>query len=506
MADSVRVLQIGGAAHEAGARAGGAIDWFRTAPGGAGACAEAAQGAFEAAVLYATPTAEDCQVLRDALMPYTLFYGPDVAREDDEVALLFRQKMAEPLPEEEEPFWTDFALRYWRGQYGDRVKVCNATVSADFHGEVIRYGNAEIVLSGVFSGEGVPLLSFRENRALEPDRALELWPEYEVTEGDVRLFLNIKIFAAGYTDWLTDQVICEANAEEPVVVRAQAKSVLCISYEAAGEGSVRIGPLHVRQSRLGAGCLLPGGKRFADEKRNEFFTYFDPMDCKPPLNVYFSGYRKAEGFEGYHLLRALGAPFLLIADPRVEGGAYYMGSASYEEAIRNEIQKALDVLGFDASKLILSGLSMGTFGALYHGASFSPHAVIAGKLLLNGGQIAKSAAISRPDEFATSLDVLYELTGGCDDAACAALDERMWDRIRSANFTDTTIAVAFMREDDYDGGAYDALAEQLGGEGVRIYGKGITGRHNDNSEAVNQWFVSQYRSVLQEDFGRMLLT
>lgn len=43
---------------------------------------------------------------------------------------------------------------------------------------------------------------------------------------------------------------------------------------------------------------------------------------KPPLNVYFSGYRTAEGFEGYYMMKRMNAPFLLIGDPRVEGGSF----------------------------------------------------------------------------------------------------------------------------------------------------------------------------------------
>ena len=34
------------------------------------------------------------------------------------------------------------------------------------------------------------------------------------------------------------------------------------------------------------------------------------------------------------------------------------------------------------------------------------------------------------------------------------------------------------------------------------YGKRITGRHNDNTSAVVEWFVSQYRRILREDFAR----
>ena len=34
---------------------------------------------------------------------------------------------------------------------------------------------------------------------------------------------------------------------------------------------------------------------------------------KPPLNVYFSGYRTAEGFEGYYMMKRMNAPFYLSA-------------------------------------------------------------------------------------------------------------------------------------------------------------------------------------------------
>lgn len=45
---------------------------------------------------------------------------------------------------------------------------------------------------------------------------------------------------------------------------------------------------------------------------------------KPPLNVYFSGYRPAEGFEGYFMMNKMNAPFILIGDPRLEGGSFYL--------------------------------------------------------------------------------------------------------------------------------------------------------------------------------------
>ena len=108
-----------------------------------------------------------------------------------------------------------------------------------------------------------------------------------------------------------------------------------------------------------------GGQRFTDEKRDEFIHYFNPGDMKPPLNVYFSGYRP-EGFEGYFMMNKMNAPFILIGDPRLEGGSFYLGSETFEQGIINVIQNALDFLGFKHDELILSGLSMGSFGALYY--------------------------------------------------------------------------------------------------------------------------------------------
>ena len=62
----------------------------------------------------------------------------------------------------------------------------------------------------------------------------------------------------------------------------------------------------------------------------------------------------------------------LFGPPRLEGGAFYLGTGELEDSIQATIQHYLDYLGLDRSDLILSGLSMGTFPALYYGAYFEP--------------------------------------------------------------------------------------------------------------------------------------
>ncbi|PTK05053.1 accessory Sec system protein Asp2, partial [Mammaliicoccus sciuri] len=158
--------------------------------------------------------------------------------------------------------------------------------------------------------------------------------------------------------------------------------------KARGNGTVHLGPIHKRWSRLDMGQFLLGGSRFVDSQRQEFIYYFHPGDMIPPLNVYFSGYRTAEGFEGYYMMKRMNALFLLIGDPRVEGGSFYIGLSEYEQGIINVIDETLEKLNFKSHELILSGLSMGSFGALYYGAQLNPQAIIVGKPLVNIGTIA----------------------------------------------------------------------------------------------------------------------
>ena len=59
-----------------------------------------------------------------------------------------------------------------------------------------------------------------------------------------------------------------------------------------------------------------------------------------------------------------------------------------------------------------------------------------------------------------------------------------------------------MIEDDYDRDAYESLLFHLRSGGVQVYGKGIHGRHNDNSAGIVNWFSSQLKQILREDFQR----
>lgn len=118
---------------------------------------------------------------------------------------------------------------------------------------------------------------------------------------------------------------------------------------------------------------------------------------KPPLNVYFSGYKTQEGFEGYFLMRNLGAPFLLVAEARLEGGGFYMGSEEYETMLGDTIFKYMRELHFTPDQVVLAGISMGSFGAMYYGCDIRPHTVLLGKPLLSIGDIVANGNFSAPE-------------------------------------------------------------------------------------------------------------
>lgn len=407
------------------------------------------------------------------------------------------------LPEVTQEWIDALPFRYWRGQYGERKPLEHIVVNRGFRGSIHYSGHAWLTLEGNFGADYKPTAIWRYSSVLEAGRDLDLWLEYTAS-GEVRIRFCVKVCMGQSTDDIIETLSFDCPDEEMHIKATGKRCYLNYCLEVQGTGILNIGTLHVRQSRDGVGTFLAGGKRFADHDRQEFCSYYDPMDRKPPLNVYFSGYRQAEGFEGYYMMRNLGAPFLLFTDPRLEGGDFYLGSEEYEDAILAVIRRTIEELGFGSNDLIMSGISMGTTGALYYGAQLRPHAIIVGKPLINLGNIAANEKRIRPGGFPTSLDMLGTLTGAAVPKNVPALNQKVWDRIDSADWRRVKIAVAYMQQDDYDTTAYEDFLRHLETKDVRIYGKGILGRHNDNTNAVIEWLLSRYRSMLRSDYGRQV--
>ena len=446
---------------------------------------------------------EELPALCKATKAHTL-YVTDRELWNDTMQLFYARKRGKRIAlEKVQDFLLQEAKNYFSKPYGEKFNPKNIAVAQGFYGSVQWKGNESVVLEGEFGTELNQAVFWRNNIPIFEGQAIELWLEYE-KDSEIEVALSITQFVAGSVSEVQQSwYFSEDELEDVIVVDNHlAMGFVFISLLAKGKGKLEIIALNDRHSRRGHGVFLPGGQRYVASNREEIFHYFDPGDLKPPLAVYFSGFKTQQGFEGYYMMRNMGCPFLLIAEPRLDGGSLYMGTEEYETAIADIIRKYMVELGFSKEQVILSGLSMGTFGALYYGCDILPYSIILGKPLASIGDVAENERLHRPGGFPTSLDVLHKVSGGSDEEAIKRLNERFWNKLDAAKWEDTKFVVSYMIEDDYDSTAYQTLLSYVKGNGMKVYGKGIHGRHNDETGAIVAWFKSQYDKILQEDFGR----
>lgn len=437
--------------------------------------------------------------------PYTTYVDKQFWDTDFENHALVHERMIRPLYyNSPNDLYEKIKSVTFPGQYGDKVSPKYCIVSPSFEGEAHYEGNKALVLSGDFGKEMTPILSCQKHLFYDEGKVIQIWPEFTVT-GNVEVEFVFRLITQGTADTFVEEYVrhhteWDAPLEIP---RRTHDAYIIISARAKGQGTFHMGAVHKRWSRLDLGQFILGGKRFSDINHDEFIYYFNPGDMKPPLNVYFSGYRPAEGFEGYFMMNRFNAPFILIGDPRIEGGAFYLGSETFEQAIKNVIQDGLDYLGFNRNELILSGLSMGSFGALYYGAQLNPAGIVVGKPLINVGTIAQNMPLQRPEDFGTALDVLLKNEDGLEASHIEHLNRKFWDKIENADFSRTTFAIAYMEQDDYDMHAFKMLLPVMTRQHARVMSRGVPGRHNDDSPTITSWFVNFYNIILESQFGRV---
>ena len=447
----------------------------------------------------------DCEIvpLRQATRAYTLFVTERVEL-TGRMDWLYRSKRGRRITSADIPdFLRSEAKRFFPDSYGEKTNLKDLAVAQGFSGSVRWNGNCSVSLEGDFGTEFNQVVFWKYNIPISHGQCLDLWVEYQKSER-VSIVLTVTLFT-----WASDFTVqkkwefSEKDLEREVRIdNEMSNGLLFLSLMAAGEGELRIIALHDRFSRGKYGLFIPGGEQHVTSNREEVFSYFDPGDMKPPLTVYFSGYKTQEGFEGYYLMRNMGCPFLLIAEARLEGGGFYVGTQEYETVIVDLILKSMKELGFTRDQVILSGISMGSFGALYYGCDIMPHATILGKPLASIGDVAANERLRRPGGFPTSLDVLQYLCGSMDEDAVKRLNHRLWDKFDRTDWGQSKIIVSYMIEDDYDSSAYEKLISHLHSDGVQLYGKGFHGRHNDNTLGIVNWFSGQMRQILSEDFQR----
>lgn len=464
---------------------------------------EAIERGYDVCILNRCVNEKEARILLKKIRAYTLFLLDDV-QVDQWTTWICRSRRARVLDiQTMQEFINEDIHLFYSYTYGEKYDPHSLSISQSFKGNVFWDGFSGVELEGDYGNDFYQIAYWRYNIPVFQDQTIDFWLEYEKDES-VSIQLKIEQFQSGSLSTLQNRwIFSEKDLNSLVYIENQeANGSVFVSLHAKGKGKLKIVGLHDRHSRKSYGSFLPGGIRKVTSKREEVFLYFDPGDMKPPLNVYFSGYKTEEGFEGYNIMRKMGAPFLLVAESRLEGGGFYLGDKEYEDYIVSGIQDCLKQLGFDNSQLILSGLSMGTFGALYNGCKLRPHAILLGKPLVSLGDMANNERISRPGGFPTSLDVLVKNYGDMSEKSIDALNHRFWDLFDQTDWSQTKFIVSYMLEDDYDMTAYDRLISHIDDVGVEIIGKGVHGRHNDDTYSIVAWFKNQYDGILKSDFGR----
>ncbi len=458
---------------------------------------------YDVCVLNRCVHEKEARILLKKIRAYTLFLLDDVQVDQWTTWICTsRRAKVSDIPTLQEFIDKDIQL-FYSYTYGEKYDPHSLSISQSFKGSVFWDGFSGVELEGDYGDDYYQVAYWRGNIPVFKDQSIDFWLEYE-KDDSVSIQLKIEQFQSGSLSTLQNRWIFSEEDLESIICITNEKTdgPVFVSLLAKGKGKLKIVGLHDRHSRKEYGSFLPGGIRKVTSKREEVFMYFDPGDMKPPLNVYFSGYKTQEGFEGFYMMRNMGSPFLLISESRLEGGAFYLGDKEYENLIVSGIKDCLKQLGFDNSQLILSGLSMGTFGALYNGCKLRPHAILLGKPLASLGDMANNERISRPGGFPTSLDVLVKNYGDMSEKSIDALNHRFWDLFDQTDWSQTKFIVSYMLEDDYDMTAYDRLISHIDDIGVEIIGKGVHGRHNDDTYSIVAWFKNQYEGILKSDFGR----
>lgn len=506
MEKKYKILQIGPEDWRDALALPAQLDWYHVPPNTPSAIQEIMDendlDHFHAVILTDGAYLVDLLPFASSLEPYTVFYPEQFTSQDKNIQNLIKQHCMQAMDlTDRQGFVRDLSTSLFEGGYGDKLSPATIRIHPRFQGSVSYQGFEHLELEGDFGKNYTQLASWAYNQSVQAHAPIELWLEYEKT-GPVELRLRLRKIPTGSISEISQDILLEeADFASAIIVEQDYDAYLSISLQARGQGKVNIGNLHQRWSRKQFGKFVLGGNILHDKKREEINYFFHPGDFKPPLAVYFSGYRPAEGFEGYWMMKNLQCPFLLFSDPRLEGGAFYLGTEELEDKIQATIQHYLDYLGLDRSDLILSGLSMGTFPALYYGSHFEPKGIIVGKPLTNLGTIAQRGRLEAPGVFPTSFDVLHLQTGGVSQKDMKDLDQRFWTRFKQADFSQTTFGLSYMKDEDMDSGAYDQLVETLCQTGAKILSKGTAGRHNDDTGTNVAWFIHFYKMILEE-YGR----
>ena len=445
--------------------------------------------------------------LKGLVPPYQVLYLPKVLEiADNEESYFLKSIAAQEITEDPQYLINKLEERYFVGQTGMRVAAVNFKLN-DRQVHSFEYlGHGELKLNLDTNNEWINLGVYKTGIYIDPGKRINFWLTMKNKNFQVRM--RIFIQNPGSDGDVKDQVVIDLTKFQKDEYFSQLEVLeyyrnATISLEVKGSGELTIGTLHARWGRDGAGDFISGGKRIVDPATREDIAYYFILgDLKPPLNVYFSGAREREGFEGYFLMKRLNAPMLLFTDMRLAVGGFYDDAEGYfGKKIIEVIKQTLKKLGFDPSQLVMTGISMGTYPAIKYGAKLKPYAINVAKPLLNLGYIARRAALDRPGGFDTIFDVDGAINRSLSFEKLKELDQKTMNELGQSDLSKTRLFVAYMKNDDYDDHAVAELKKSPAvRNAIQFSIKGFDGRHNDDP-AVNYWFIYRLYEIMG-NFGR----
>lgn len=443
--------------------------------------------------------------LIDMMDYYQILYDPSQVQADKTLQLTLEKKLSQPVNlQNPGKIIEDIGMYFYKGQYGHRLSPQHLTISSRLPGTYWRNGKHQFVFEGEYGQEWLSLVSYREtlHGLIDTKKKVRLFLEYEKTDSiQIKLVINRFNIYSGAVG--TQEIFNEEQLRESVEYGpCEDGEVINYNLFIKGTGKITIGNIQIRYSRGKYGEFTLGGKRYVDDYGHELISYFNPADFQPPLCVYFGGYRTAGGFEGYQMMKNMGCPFLLFEDSNAEGGGFYRGSEMFEQQVVQQIQAALDFLGFTNKELVLSGLSMGTHAAMYYGTFLAPNSVIVCKPIANFQTIIDNSQLKGVGVFPTSFDVTKLIMKHKGFQSVSEIDQEFWRKFQESQLKDTQFYVTYMKNEEYDDQAFEQLIEYNMNNQRIIYAKGIPGRHNDYQDLSLSSYLYHYDQLLKKQFNR----
>lgn len=310
-------------------------------------------------------TKENIEYLQE-LPANQIIFDQTISITDVQLQQLFKLKNAQFVDSTDSADLADELRRHFFGrQLGYKFDMDAIEISPEFDGAVEQVGHNYLQIDAEESKDWMETLNWRLAIPVAKLTDWDVWVENQPLNKDTDVDFQIRLIEpeSGKVYYQKSIGITELSKRHTVSTNEKG-AFISVKLRLKGKNpSIKIGNVHLRQSRSGRGEMMIGGDYISDKQNlgGQVLYYFDPGDMKPPLNVYFSGFRPAEGYEGIFMMRELQAPTLIFSDPRLLGGAFYLGSDQFEKELVDVIKKTTQKLGFKQNEVILSGLSMGTF-------------------------------------------------------------------------------------------------------------------------------------------------